>query len=104
MFFQGIRPDPAIGGDIAGFGGVDAFEPCFVLAPEEVATASDIEAPSRVSPWTTADTGVRAPARTLVAVRAMAPVTGMPPTIGTTMLAAPCATSSAFELWWLPVM
>ncbi len=33
-----------------------------------------------------------------VAVRAMAPVTGMPPTIGTTTLATPCATSSAFEL------
>ena len=41
--------------------------------------------------------GVRAPARMLVAVRAIAPVTGMPPTIGTTRLAMPCATSSALE-------
>ena len=34
----------------------------------------------------------------------MAPVTGIPPTIGTTMLATPCATSSAFELCRSPVI
>jgi hypothetical protein len=34
-------------------------------------------------------TGVRAPDRTLVAVRAMAPVAGSPPNNGETMLATP---------------
>jgi hypothetical protein len=41
-------------------------------------------------------TGVRAPARTLVTVRAMVPVAGMPPNSGLTMLAMPCAISSWF--------
>ena len=44
------------------------------------------------------ETGVRAPARMLVAVRAMAPVAGRPPNIGDAMLAMPCATSSMFGL------
>ena len=39
----------------------------------------------------------------LVIVRAMAPVTGIPPKNGTTMLAAPCAMSSVLELWRSPV-
>ena len=40
----------------------------------------------------------------LVAVRAMAPVTGMPPNRGLAMLATPCATSSALELWRSPLI
>ena len=47
-------------------------------------------------------TGVFAPERKLVAVRAIAPVTGMPPTNGVTRFATPCATSSTFELWRSP--
>ena len=39
-----------------------------------------------------------------MAVRAIAPVTGMPPTSGTIRLATPCASSSAFELWRSPVI
>ena len=48
-------------------------------------------------------TGVRAPARMFVAVRAIAPVAGSPPTSGDTMLARPCATSSVFESWRSPL-
>ena len=47
-------------------------------------------------------TGVRAPERMLVAVRAMAPVAGIPPKSGETMLAIPCATSSTLGLWRSP--
>ena len=50
------------------------------------------------------ETGPRAPARTLVAVRAMVPVTQMPPNSAEPMLATPCATSSQFERWRRPVM
>ena len=49
-------------------------------------------------------TGVLAPERILVAVRAMAPVTGMPPNRGLAILANPCATNSALELWRSPLM
>ena len=49
-------------------------------------------------------TGVFAPERTLVAVLAIAPVAGMPPKSGVTMLAMPCATSSMFDRWRLPIM
>jgi hypothetical protein len=49
-------------------------------------------------------TGVRAPARMLVAVRAMAPVAGRPPNSADAVLATPCATSSALERWRPPVM
>ena len=49
-------------------------------------------------------TGVSAPERMLVAVRAMAPVAGRPPTSGDTMLAMPCANSSTLELCRCPVM
>ena len=48
--------------------------------------------------------GPRAPARTLVAVRAMVPVTQMPPNSAEPILAKPCATSSQFERWRRPVM
>ena len=44
-------------------------------------------------------TGERAPARTLVTVRAIVPVAGMPPKSGTTKLAMPCAISSWFGSW-----
>ena len=43
-------------------------------------------------------TGVRAPERMFVAVRARAPVAGNPPKIGDTMLATPWAMSSTFGL------
>jgi hypothetical protein len=49
-------------------------------------------------------TGDRAPARMLVAVRAMAPVAGIPPNSGETMFAIPCAASSTFELCRSPVI
>ncbi len=39
-----------------------------------------------------------------VAVRAIAPVAGMPPNSGDTMLATPCATSSMFERCRPPIM
>ena len=42
------------------------------------------------------DSGLRAPARTLVAVRAIVPVTLMPPNSAEAILAMPCATSSMF--------
>jgi len=48
--------------------------------------------------------GPRAPARTLVAVRAMVPVTQMPPNSAEPILAKPCATSSQLERWRRPVM
>ena len=50
------------------------------------------------------DTGPWAPERTLVAVRAMVPVTGMPPNTAEPILAKPCATSSQLERWRRPVM
>ena len=63
---------------------------------------------SRMTSSTTActmpATGVLAPERTLVAVRAMAPVAGRPPTSGDAMLARPCAKSSTLELWRVPAM
>ena len=43
-------------------------------------------------------TGVCAPERMLVAVRAIAPVAGKPPNIGEKMLAMPCAISSTLGL------
>ncbi len=49
-------------------------------------------------------TGVRPPFLTLVAVRAMAPVAGIPPKSPDAMFATPCATSSMLELWRLPIM
>ena len=49
-------------------------------------------------------TGPWAPARTLVAVRAMVPVTQKPPKSAEPTLAMPCATSSVFERWRRPVM
>ena len=48
--------------------------------------------------------GLRAPARMLVAVRAIVPVTLMPPNRAEATLARPCATSSMFERCLRPVM
>ena len=42
-----------------------------------------------VAAWTIPETGVRAPDLMLVAVRAIAPVAGIPPTNGTARLATP---------------
>ena len=50
------------------------------------------------------ETGDFAPDRIFVAVRAIAPVAGIPPTIGDTRLATPCAISSTFELCRSPLM
>jgi len=47
--------------------------------------------------------GVRPPLLIFVIVRAMAPVTGIPPKNGTTMFATPCPISSVLELCWSPV-
>ncbi len=49
-------------------------------------------------------TGVRPPCLTFVAVRAIAPVAGIPPNKGAAMFAMPCATSSMFERWRPPIM
>ena len=49
-------------------------------------------------------TGVRPPFFTFVAVRAIAPVAGIPPKIGDAMFAMPCATSSMLERWRPPIM
>ena len=59
---------------------------------------------SSVSAWMIPATGVRPPFLTLVAVRAMAPVAGMPPKSGDAMLATPCATSSMFDRCRPPIM
>ena len=48
--------------------------------------------------------GVRAPERTLVAVRAIVPVTQKPPKIAAPIFATPCATSSMFERCRSPVI
>ncbi len=60
--------------------------------------AANSSTASRVSAWSMPATGVCAPDRMLVAVRAMAPVAGSPPNSGETMLATPCANSSVFGL------
>ena len=49
-------------------------------------------------------TGVRPPFLTLVAVRAIAPVAGIPPKRADATLAMPCPTSSTLDLWRLPIM
>jgi hypothetical protein len=50
------------------------------------------------------DIGERAPARMFVAVRAIAPVAGMPPNTGDAIFAIPCATSSTLGLCRSPVI
>ena len=59
---------------------------------------------SSVTEWTMPDTGVRPPFLMLAAVRAMAPVAGMPPKAAEPILATPCATSSMLGRWWEPIM
>ncbi len=49
-------------------------------------------------------TGVRPPFFTFVAVRAIAPVAGIPPNSGDAIFATPCATSSMLERWRPPIM
>ena len=58
----------------------------------------------RVSAWIIPATGVLAPERMLVAVRAIAPVAGSPPNSGERMLATPWPTSSTFGLCLSPLM
>ncbi len=48
--------------------------------------------------------GVRPPFFTFVAVRAIAPVAGMPPNSGDAMFATPCAINSIFDLWRPPII
>ena len=59
---------------------------------------------SRVRAWIIPATGVFAPDRMLVAVRAIAPVAGSPPNSGERMLATPWPTSSTFGLCLSPLM
>ena len=54
---------------------------------------------TRVKEWMMAAARVRAPARTFTAVRAMAPVAGMPPKSGDTTLARPWPKSSRSGSW-----
>ena len=54
---------------------------------------------SSTTAWTMPAMGVRPPAFTLAAVRAMAPVAGMPPNITEPMLPTPWATSSMLARW-----
>src|SRR6185437_4730440 len=46
MLLQWIRPDQAVGRDVAGLCRVNTFQPCLVLAPEYVATPGHINAVS----------------------------------------------------------
>src|ERR1700737_2268317 len=59
---------------------------------------------SSVRAWIIPATGVFAPERILVAVRAIAPVAGSPPKSGEKMLAMPWPTSSTFGLCLSPLM
>ena len=59
---------------------------------------------SSVTAWIIPAIGVLAPARIFVAVRAIAPVAGIPPNNGEARLAMPCATSSTLELCLVPLM
>ena len=49
-------------------------------------------------------TGVRPPFFTFAAVRAIAPVAGIPPKNAEPIFAAPCATSSIFERCFEPII
>ena len=95
--------------------GISAQSPMFHATISRIAASTGIGTsaasgaahstmPSSISAWTMPATGVFAPERTLVAVRAIAPVAGRPPKSGEAMLATPCATSSTFGLWRSPVM
>ena len=55
---------------------------------------------SNVNECTIPAIGVRPPFFTFVAVLAIAPVAGIPPRNGATILAIPCAISSVFERWF----
>ena len=68
------------------------------------AGASSSTASSTTTACTSAAIGERAPERTLVAVRAIAPVAAKPPKKGATTLPMPCAISSASGSCLRPVM
>ena len=57
-----------------------------------------------VTAWMMPATGVRAPLRMFVAVRAIAPVAGIPPKSTEPMLPIPCPISSVSGRWRSPVM
>ncbi len=57
-----------------------------------------------VSTWNRPARGPVPPLRTLVAVRAIAPVAAKPPNSGTARFAMPWPTSSWFESWRVPAM
>ena len=44
VLLQGIRPDQAVRGDVAGSGRVNALEPSLILAPPDVPTARGVHA------------------------------------------------------------
>src|SRR5260370_31007381 len=56
---------------------------------------------SNVNEWMMPAIGVWAPARMLVAVRAMAPVAGRPPNNGDTIFATPWPNNSTLGVWRL---
>jgi hypothetical protein len=74
------------------------------IGTSDASRAPAIRMISNVIAWIIPATGVRAPDRTLVAVRAIAPVAGNPPKSGEAILAMPCAKSSTFELWRVPLI
>ena len=59
---------------------------------------------SSVIAWMIPAIGVRPPFLIFVAVRAIAPVAGMPPKRGLAMFAIPCAISSVFESCFVPII
>src|SRR5450631_3044458 len=59
---------------------------------------------NKVNACTIPATGERPPFFTLVAVRAIAPVAGMPPKMEEKIFAVPCATNSILDLWLPPII
>ena len=59
---------------------------------------------SNVKAWTIPATGVRPPFLTLAAVRAIAPVAGIPPKRADMIFPTPWPTNSALERWLPPIM
>src|SRR5690349_6505612 len=44
VFLERVAPDECVGGAAAGFCGVNALEPGFVLPPPKIAAASEVDA------------------------------------------------------------
>ena len=44
VLLERVEPNQAIGGDVAGAGGIDTFQPGFVFAPPDVTAAGHIDA------------------------------------------------------------